>query len=235
MLFNTTIPAVARDLFGVKRSVIQPNGPLPEERVLDSFIEYSARRVPPVTIYNFENYMRDGLQMVLNGDTDGIGLIGLVANENRDEAWFLLGCLYSYGVGVERNLAMGDYCFECSGYKEYKAKEVAAVEEEVFYKQMWAFVQSMTNSIIVKQSILNDTYNNGNYNPYSGSSPSGSSSGTKCSRCGGTGVCKSCGNKGGSMEYVDDYTGSGAKSWISCGECNGLKHCRVCHGRGYIY
>lgn len=78
-------------------------------------------------------------------------------------------------------------------------------------------------------------FGNPGYGSGTGSSSSSSSSSrVTCSRCGGSGVCKSCGNTGGRWEYVDDYTGSGAKSFINCGECNGRRQCPICYGRGYL-
>lgn len=87
--------------------------------------------------------------------------------------------------------------------------------------------QTNNTNLYQNTTILNNgnstVKNNGNSSSY-----------VKCSRCGGTGVCKSCGNRRGSWEYVDHYTGSGKKAWINCGECNGSKHCRICHGKGRL-
>lgn len=72
------------------------------------------------------------------------------------------------------------------------------------------------------------------YNGEGNNVGSSTSSRVRCSRCGGSGVCKGCGNTGGSWQYVDGYTGSGAKSFINCGECNGRRQCPICYGRGYL-
>ena len=68
----------------------------------------------------------------------------------------------------------------------------------------------------------------GNYNGNNDSSPSGS----RCTICGGTGVCTSCNGRGGSWQDTGYYIGEDIKSWINCGSCNGSKKCFNCYGTG---
>lgn len=76
-----------------------------------------------------------------------------------------------------------------------------------------------------------NTNNGGGYIEDYGT-PSPSSTYTTCRTCGGSGVCTSCGGKGGEWRDTGYYTGSGSKSWIACPSCNGNKRCFNCHGTG---
>lgn len=84
------------------------------------------------------------------------------------------------------------------------------------------------------------TYNNSNnyYNNYGSSVGSSSSSSSStystCPICHGSGVCTSCGGRGGEWRDTGYYTGSGSKSWIDCPSCNGKKTCFNCFGTGRI-
>ena len=70
---------------------------------------------------------------------------------------------------------------------------------------------------------------------YVGSSSSSSSSTySTCPICHGSGVCTSCGGRGGEWRDTGYYTGSGSKSWIDCPSCNGKKTCFNCFGTGRI-
>lgn len=72
-------------------------------------------------------------------------------------------------------------------------------------------------------------YNNGSSGGYnSGSSDS------RCSICGGSGVCSSCNGRGGSWQDTGYYIGEDSKSWIPCPSCNGSKQCFNCYGRGRL-
>ena len=55
---------------------------------------------------------------------------------------------------------------------------------------------------------------------------------TTCRICGGSGVCKSCGGRGGEWRDTGYYTGSNVQSWIACPSCRGNKQCFNCHGTG---
>ncbi len=72
----------------------------------------------------------------------------------------------------------------------------------------------------------------------SGSSGSGSynsgSSSSRCSFCGGTGVCSSCNGRGGSWQDTGYYVGDNSQSWINCPSCRGSKQCFNCHGTGRL-
>lgn len=84
-------------------------------------------------------------------------------------------------------------------------------------------------------------YSGGNYNyggSGSGSGSSGSGSGykaySKCRTCGGSGVCTSCGGRGGEWRSAGYYTGDATKTWIECPSCHGNKRCFNCYGTGRI-
>lgn len=66
------------------------------------------------------------------------------------------------------------------------------------------------------------------------SSSSSSSSPRKCSRCNGTGACKSCGGVGRVYDYGSATVISKDKYEHRCGVCNGTGKCGVCDGKGYI-
>lgn len=72
----------------------------------------------------------------------------------------------------------------------------------------------------------------GNAGAMSGGSSSNSSVYTKCSVCGGSGVCRSCNGRGGEWRDTGYYTGSDVRSWIECPSCRGNTRCYMCHGSG---
>lgn len=57
---------------------------------------------------------------------------------------------------------------------------------------------------------------------------------TRCSTCGGSGVCTSCQGKGGHFEDTGYYIGEYSPSWIPCPSCNGSRKCYMCYGTGYL-
>lgn len=57
---------------------------------------------------------------------------------------------------------------------------------------------------------------------------------TRCSTCGGSGVCTSCRGKGGKFEDTGYYTGEYSPSWIPCPSCNGSRKCYMCYGTGHL-
>lgn len=65
-------------------------------------------------------------------------------------------------------------------------------------------------------------------------STSSSSSPRKCSRCNGTGNCKSCGGVGRVYDYGSATVISKDKYEHRCGVCNGTGKCGVCDGKGFI-
>ena len=75
----------------------------------------------------------------------------------------------------------------------------------------------------------------GTYYPVPASSPSTySTSPTKCSRCNGTGNCKSCGGTGRKYDYGPLSVISDSKYEHRCGVCNGTGKCGVCEGKGFL-
>lgn len=68
---------------------------------------------------------------------------------------------------------------------------------------------------------------------YSSSSSSSSSSRKTCTRCNGTGNCKTCGGTGRVYDYGSMSIVSHEKYDQRCGVCNGRKTCGVCDGKGY--
>lgn len=126
--------------------------------------------------------------------------------------WQYVSCSWCGGSGYKR-------CLACNGEGLFREK---------------IYITHPSNHNHNSSTPLVNPY----YNINSGSMGSGSSSSTStyipCSRCGGTGICKSCGGQRGRWEYVDGYTGSGAKSFINCGECNGSGKCPICYGRGKL-
>lgn len=178
--------------------------------------------------------LKRGIEKMQKGDVvEGIGAFAAVGNAGIKDGYFLLGWFFAYGYGVDTNLSIADKYLKLSGYNDkYDIHFIVGLSESEFISYTNNMKEQLNQIVNVQINIMN-SINSMNVNTMQNNA--GVSSDTKCSRCGGMGVCKSCGNSGGSMEYVDGYTGSGTKSWINCGECNGLKHCRVCHGRGYIY
>lgn len=78
-------------------------------------------------------------------------------------------------------------------------------------------------------------YNGGTYGGslYDDSSSFSSSSGSKCTRCNGTGHCKSCGGAGRKVDWGPNSVISKDKYDQKCGVCNGSGRCGVCDGKGY--
>ena len=88
----------------------------------------------------------------------------------------------------------------------------------------------------------NQTYNTSSpYSsgtPYYSTTPSTSSSSTStsksiCSRCNGTGKCKSCGGAGRVYDYGSMTVITKDKYEHRCGVCNGSGKCGVCDGKGF--
>lgn len=219
------------------RSYIIPSGS-EEEKCYDQFYEWTRNfrnKNLPVTVYNFEIYMRDGLQNVLNGRIqDGIGAIGVVATEGKKEAWWLLGCMYSYGLGVTRNKYIGDIFFSKADMsKQYKASEIAQMDCSAFISGMEKAVADMSKSIDAKMMLLNEMNSTQNsfYSSNGSSSDNYSSKKNKSNYpyCCGTGYFIEQSSYSGTMIGTTPYyNGLGSKCTI-CGKTNKHWHLECKH------
>jgi len=72
------------------------------------------------------------------------------------------------------------------------------------------------------------------YNSSYSTTTSSSSSPRKCSRCNGTGNCKTCDGVGKVYDWGSASIVSKEKYVHKCGVCNGSGKCGVCDGKGYI-
>lgn len=61
-----------------------------------------------------------------------------------------------------------------------------------------------------------------------------SSTPRKCSRCNGTGHCKTCGGSGQVYDYGPASVISKDKYQHRCGVCDGTGKCGVCGGKGFL-
>ena len=100
---------------------------------------------------------------------------------------------------------------------------------------------SYSNSGIITTRVYKKSPNNfqgGSIYSYgsSGSNSNGNDKGnstyTICRTCRGSGVCTSCGGRGGEWRDTGYYTGSDSRRWFNCPSCNGNKRCFNCHGTG---
>ncbi len=107
-------------------------------------------------------------------------------------------------------------CAACSGNKQVKC---------TFCYGKGKLKRPSNNSNGYNGRYPNNLYNNGNSN----------NSSLTCRICGGSGVCTSCGGRGGEWKDTGYYTGSGNKSWINCPSCRGNKQCFNCRGTGKQY
>ena len=148
-------------------------------------------------------------------------------------AFEYVGICYELGIGCERNLEWADQYYEDGAnlYKNANCKQqIRRINKDGHYPASFrsTFLRNFKNSY----AAIYGGGSYGNYNEGNSNSSGGGSAYSSCRTCGGSGVCTSCGGKGGEWRDTGYYTGSGNKSWIDCPSCRGNKKCFNCHGTG---
>lgn len=151
-------------------------------------------------------------------------------------------CAYRVNEGTLRTLEEINKNNYKTNDNEAECK-VGINEEEQYVNMVYESSYMGIRHIIINSYTRTTEQKNGNRtigNPMIiGGSPgviSGSSSNssvyTRCSVCGGSGICRSCNGRGGEWRDTGYYTGSDVRSWIECPSCRGNTRCYMCHGSG---
>lgn len=173
----------------------------------------------PDGVHYFTNGMTTIQLIVEDGVPVSIGNFEVYSDNSEYAGYWKYSFDYNMGYGYKTTSVYIPFSFQ--GKILYRLNEGNIIE-----------LKQVKNNTRRRGSSGNVYNGGGNYNSGGSGSNSSGSTYTRCTTCGGSGVCQSCGGRGGSYQDTGYYTGSGNKSWISCSSCNGNKRCFMCHGTG---